>query len=309
MNLNDKILKSVAFLGTKESGRFSPRATCFFVSWVEDGYRFEHLVTAEHVVSGLMRRKQEIWLRANLIDGPVCETQLPEDKFKFHPNNAQEATDVAICPFSTTFVDDVTSKKIKLDIDSLMLNTGDQRSFLPTEEFKQGAVGLGATIAIVGLFRSHFGENRNIPIVRVGNISAKPGEPVRTQNGAYVKAYLVEARSISGLSGSPVFGIPDSAVMLAKGLQSRAYLQNYQGAALLGLVHGHFDVPNLNEDVVADTDGPERSVHTGIGVVIPVDKIVETINHQDLVAMRQEFAARWHAQGIAAPFPTTKAQQ
>ncbi|MGH6790497.1 MAG: hypothetical protein ACRECC_12555, partial [Pseudolabrys sp.] len=54
------------------------------------------------------------------------------------------------------------------------------------------------------------------------------------------------------------------------------------------LMHGHFDVPNLNEDVVADDDEPERSVHTGIGVVVPLSKILETINHPDLVAMRKK---------------------
>jgi hypothetical protein len=56
----------------------------------------------------------------------------------------------------------------------------------------------------------------------------------------------------------------------------------------LGLVHGHFDVPNLNEDVVTDTDSLKSGVHTGIGVVIPVEKIVETINHPDLVSMRKK---------------------
>jgi hypothetical protein len=50
------------------------------------------------------------------------------------------------------------------------------------------------------------------------------------------------------------------------------------GFALMGLMQGHFDVPNLNEDVVTDTDAPENSVHTGIDVVIPVEKIMETLN-------------------------------
>jgi hypothetical protein len=51
-------------------------------------------------------------------------------------------------------------------------------------------------------------------------------------------------------------------------------------------------VPNLNEDVVSDEDAPPRGVHTGIGVVVPVEKIVETINHPDLIAMRKEAVTR-----------------
>jgi hypothetical protein len=44
---------------------------------------------------------------------------------------------------------------------------------------------------------------------------------------------------------------------------------------------------NLNEDVVADQDDPQRSVHTGFGVVVPVEKIIETVKHPELVAMRK----------------------
>jgi hypothetical protein len=72
--------------------------------------------------------------------------------------------------------------------------------------------------------------------------------------------------------------------MLATALKSSAPQQH---AALLGLMHGHFDVPNPNEDVVADEETPERSVHTGIGVVVPVHKILETVRHPELIATRQ----------------------
>jgi hypothetical protein len=48
---------------------------------------------------------------------------------------------------------------------------------------------------------------------------------------------------------------------------------------------------NLNEDVVADQDDPQRSVHTGFGVVVPVEKIIETVKHPELVAMRKAVAA------------------
>jgi hypothetical protein len=103
-----------------------------------------------------------------------------------------------------------------------------------------------------------------------------------------MRAYLVEARSIAGLSGSPVFSMRGSELNVVSAL---AILQGKPGLgnpiALLGLMHGHFDVPNLNEDVVIDRDEPERSVHTGIGVVIPVEKIIETIQHPDLTEMRK----------------------
>jgi hypothetical protein len=54
------------------------------------------------------------------------------------------------------------------------------------------------------------GRKRNIPIVRTGNISMIPSEKVpgiQIRRGESVESevYLIEARSVGGLSGSPVF--------------------------------------------------------------------------------------------------------
>lgn len=58
----------------------------------------------------------------------------------------------------------------------------------------------------------------------------------------------------------------------------------------MGLVHGHFDIRNLNEDtVVEDEREATRGINTGIGVVIPIDKVIETIRgHPDLIQRRKE---------------------
>jgi len=41
-----------------------------------------------------------------------------------------------------------------------------------------------------------------------------------------------------------------------------------------------------------DDAGERGSINTGIGVVIPVEKIIETIEHPDFVCARSEEAAR-----------------
>lgn len=112
-----------------------------------------------------------------------------------------------------------------------------------------------------------------------------PGEPVSTRAGD-IKAYLVEARSVGGLSGSPVFANADQGFELSNALSKRTVC--LQPMALLGMVHGHFDVKNLNEDVVTEDDRLRDGVHTGIAIVIPVEKIVETINHPDLIELRKK---------------------
>ena len=292
VNLSNQALTNVAFIGIKKRGKFLPRATAFLVNYRQEQHTFCHLVTAEHVIAGLLTRNQEIWLRVNVLGGKTTELLIPDagNVFRFHPNNENEPTDVAVCPFTLTHHDEETGETIKIDMTALALDGNPKNGFLPSEEFAKNSIVLGAEIAIVGLFRSHYGTNRNIPIVRVGNIAALPGEPVFTKYAGYIKAYLVEARSIAGLSGSPVVVLPDPTAMLAEGLM-RPHLEQ-QSLALLGLMHGHFDVPNLNEDVVSDEDEPERGVHTGIGVVIPVEKIVETLEHPDLIAMRKKVIDR-----------------
>jgi hypothetical protein len=289
LNITSIALKSVAFLGVKQDEKFLPRATCFFAQITDGQHRFDHLVTAKHVISGLLSRGHDIWLRVNLTNGKGGALKLDGREFRFHPNAEQDPTDVAVCPISHLLKDDETGATAEIDYAPLALNG--EGSFVPDALFCERYIGPGGEIAIIGLFSSHHGEERNIPIVRVGNISMIPEVPVKTKLG-FLKAYLVEARSIAGLSGSPVFCVPNLGLELAHGMVRKP---NVKGLALLGLMHGHFDVPNLNEDVVADDDTPERSVHTGIGVVIPLEKIIETINHPELSATRRKIVSEGRA--------------
>jgi hypothetical protein len=301
VRLDDIALKCVAFIGIKRGDRFVPRATCFFVSQIQFQHQFCSLVTAEHVVSGLLSKGHDLWMRIN-VHGPKGAVVIPirdaTAAFYFHPDNESHATDVAVSPMPTHYQDEKTGELHQFDINYLQL-TGHPDNFVPNETFKE-KVGLGSDVAVIGLFRSHFGENRNVPIVRIGNISALPGEPVYTKYAGYLQAYLVESRSISGLSGSPVFAVADTALFVVEALAQRG-MPKTQHLALLGLMHGHFDVPNLNEDVVSDDDMPERSVHTGIGVVIPIEKIIETLNHPDLIAMRKKTVERLRDRKGATP--------
>ena len=280
MRIADTVLQSVAFIGIKQEGRFSPRATAFFAVIEQGGFQFLNLVTAEHVISGLVTRGHTLWLRVNCKDGKVREGILRPEGFYYHPDNERDPTDVAVCPTNHFLADDETGEHHEMAISPLVLTAG---HLLPDAAFFEN-VGLGSEVAVVGLFRSHYGNNKNIPIVRSGNLAAMMDEPIFTKYAGYIKAYLIEARSIAGLSGSPVLAMPSMTVAMAKKLRG----ENIKGIALLGLMHGHFDVQNLNEDVVADSEKPERSVHTGIGVVVPTDKIMEVINQRELKEMRDE---------------------
>jgi hypothetical protein len=150
-------------------------------------------------------------------------------------------------------------------------------------------IGPGEEIAVIGLFRSHHGIDKAIPVVRVGHISVMREEPVHTKYCGYIDAYLVEVMSIGGLSGSPVFvSMPPMRIVDLK-VQMTDAKQFY----LLGLMHGHFDIRNLNEDAVSDGEQDALgSINTGLGVVVPVEKIIETMMQPGLSEMRRKTAEK-----------------
>jgi hypothetical protein len=66
-------------------------------------------------------------------------------------------------------------------------------------------------------------------------------------------------------------------------------------------MHGHFDVEDLNADVVLEDQGDATSgIHAGIGVVVPVEKIIETIMQPALIEMRRKIVEEDRANNGAA---------
>ena len=83
---------------------------------------------------------------------------------------------------------------------------------LTLDQFHDMKVGPGDDLLYVGRFMSHAGKYQNMPSVRFGNISMNPcdEEPIeyddpQTGQRRLQVGFLVEARSRSGFSGSPVF--------------------------------------------------------------------------------------------------------
>jgi hypothetical protein len=284
MYVEDMVRKCVLFLGNKDekSGRFTPRATAFVASITEGGIGFRFLVTAEHNISAFAEKGWEIYIRSNLVNGGVREDNWSKAHWYFHPNIG--STDVAIATVDFSTEEDFRTIKLRTD------DTPDKGIAGTAEVLAANRLEVGDEIFIVGLFKSHHGLKRNIPIIRTGNLAMMRGEPVRTEHCGYTDAYLVEARSIGGLSGSPVF-IHWPLVHQIGATQFR----------LLGLMHGHFDIANLNEDTVVDSAAEASGgINTGIGVVIPVEKILETIDQPELVEMRKK-AIKEHRKGGAKP--------
>jgi len=225
------VLKCVGFFGaaTNEDSLafdFEPFGTGFLVSIRSStaGRVFHCFVTARHSVKDLNGAPPLIALNAH--DGRRHVYRIDgKPKWWFHPTD--KTADVAVLPYSVEPRDDIVSLGEEL--------------FLTDKNREKYKIGAGDEVFIVGLFSRATGSERNIPIVRHGNIAMLPDEPIQTDSG-YEDVYLIEARSIGGLSGSPVF-VRETVQLQAKSATGEPMVLAGLGRLqLLGLCVGHWDV-------------------------------------------------------------------
>ena len=118
-------------------------------------------------------------------------------------------------------------------------------------------------VLFTGLFTGYSGALKNYPVVRHGRLALLPGEDVSidpTKPDKKSQIYLAEVTSFGGNSGSPVFLRIGA---LREGLSVNLTL-GYK-YYLLGVMRGFFS-------------DEEAKQNTGIALVVPTDKIVETLS-------------------------------
>jgi hypothetical protein len=272
MLVTDNVRKCVAFIYFREHVDMRPAGTAFFVGIAVSDLNasWNYVVTAKHVLSKIREcsTDQIAYLRINLVGGGSRFFEVPLDRWVDHPDDP--VVDVAVVRVS-----------MSNDLEYLMY---------PAERMAtqaiilSGEIGIGDEVFITGLFVNHFGRERNIPIVRIGNIAAMPEEPVNTGTFS-MEAYLIEARSVGGLSGSPVF--VNLGVVRRVGGDLR-YAAGRNIFYLLGLIHGHWDVSESDSDVVATDVFNRERINMGIAIVIPAAKILEVINQSSELASRAQ---------------------
>jgi hypothetical protein len=151
------------------------------------------------------------------------------------------------------------------------------------EEF----IGVGDDVFMAGMFTRHLGDSLNRPIVRVGTIAAmaNEAEKIYTSRG-HVTAYLVEARSIAGLSGSPVFVHMAPLRPMDDGTVRPSHKKVHY---FLGVMQGHHVTSDPTDAISEDKEAP-GDMNTGIGVVIPAMHVLELIDLPELKSRREEIA-------------------
>lgn len=284
MRIPDSLLKCVTFIGREEDGAIKYRGTGFFViiEHEEDGrpWNFAYLVTAKHVAEAV--KGSIFYVRANMRGtnsaGDIPMNLNPERPTRRYTHPSDRTADVAVTPVL-----------IPEEVDALCLPGNMILTETKREELN---IGIGDEIFIIGLFSFLKGRTRNIPVSRTGNIAMFPDEgiPVQDHRGqrTEIDGIVIEARSIGGLSGSPVLARHSFNIEgfrhkeTSTPLIVTAYGSQFH---LLGLVLSHWDA----DPTAFNQPEPKMirgGVNFGLAVVVPASKLMETLQCEALSQMR-----------------------
>ncbi len=264
MRVPSEIRECTVFLYGDQLGERKPFGTAFRVAAEVPGHPEAYvtwLVTAAHVVEEIRDRCDNgtVILRGNTREGSSAFIETLNSEWVI-PDGG---TDYAFLPLPPP-------------PHSILMGRWhlSERSTATPSEMDRYGIGIGDEVFMVGLFARHVGVSRCEPILRVGNLASMPVDPVQTELGERT-AYLIEARSTGGLSGSPVF------VHLGytrDGGDGRLQLTGANPFLLLGLVQAHWDVDGSRVDYTGPMSSP--SVNVGIAVVVPISEILRTFDSE-----------------------------
>jgi hypothetical protein len=284
MLVPQQLLHTVVFLGQRTATEVEMGGTAFFVSvpYVsEPEYRHVYLVTARHSID----HRSDLVARINrpagmaIVTRPDAENEFDINKAGTLPLDLPDGDD----PFWLTHPGpeggedyvDVAAVKVP-DLTAVVAHAAGY-GWVPMSMFfsesvlgddPASGVGIGDEVVAIGLLTVYYGQEKNEPVMRTGNLAMTPAEPVlvRYKQGRpsrRMRLYLTELRSISGLSGSPVFVRHRSEVGAP-----------FTQVSLLGVMIGHWDDPDAN--------------HMGFGKVVPARLIAEVINQEAEVKKREK---------------------
>jgi hypothetical protein len=273
----DELIKTVCFLAlrrtTGEDRGLIVRGTGFFVAVDSPVYKnvsHFYLVTARHCIKYAAREIEENGNGYQLAVRVNVNSVLPDS---FGPGNVDVfdcTTDGWIYPEEDSV--DIAIRGFGISQDYVDYLPISEKLFATNVSFR-----VGDSIFGVGLFTQEYGKSRNLPILRSGIIAALPTEPLEDNNSSEpYNAYLVEMRSIGGLSGTPIF-------------VTNAELQQPH---LLGIVRGHWDL-NRPMPTIGYSEDENATVNSGIARITPVSELRKLLFSKELEQERTRQTEDW----------------
>ncbi|MGC1679418.1 MAG: hypothetical protein WA740_17935 [Candidatus Binataceae bacterium] len=297
MRLPQEYLDCVVFI-CSPGERKRPDGTAFFVSVpdeVEPHIEWIYLVTANHSLDEISG--QRVVVRVTATQGGHLEhlSTRKDDWFR------HDLADVAVLPIPNPEVYKFRSLPLFMFIDRdyhwipHQIGANYERSIKHRYNSLAVPVELGDQVFFPGLFVQSAGQNRNLPIFRFGNISRMPGDElvrIHTRLGDLkIRAYLTEAHSWGGHSGSPVIWYHEfhTKENLPSDEQDSVSNPRLHLTGLLGLVSAHFDIPIPTTGIPSKL---ETKLNSGIAVITPSENIRELLMRDDVRADRVRLSDR-----------------
>lgn len=276
MRLYDDVRDSVVYLGFPRAGHegmLDAEGTGFLVSYTGHG---DYIVSAAHVAKVL--EGVPFGVRLNDKQDRARVEHVDEVKWWYHPDTT---VDVAVMEYMPPPWAKTSPWIARWFISDFKRETKD--------------IGAGDLAYIVGMYHYLPGTTKNIPIVHTGHLAmmaeripAKDWRAADPDKAApiEIEGFLVEAQTLEGLSGSPVFVRRSIHAMVEiPDLQQTPVNVWWHGSLwCLGLWHGAWYGEPTKEKRIRRT-GPVK-VPAGMGVVIPAQKILDVLNRPELVAKR-----------------------
>jgi hypothetical protein len=171
-------------------------------------------------------------------------------------------------------------------------------NFATDQVIQKENIGIGDDVFAIGLFTQKSGAERNTPIMRTGIIASMPEESLETDEDDELpgtcNVYLVELRSIGGISGSPVFVHLDFWRLGPNMFESRIDIGGLtirRKTFLLGLIRGHWNLERrgVTRDHAppATEDEEIEKLNTGIALVTPVQDVLSILNGGEMMRIRK----------------------
>lgn len=196
-----------------------------------------------------------------------------------------DGDDVAVRPLALQAapLDVMRKQRIPIDAYSYL----DASEVIATEDFRFGVgPSIGEECLMVGRYVNHEGAQFDRGVVRFGNLSAYPEMVWQRLRNREQESFLVDMRSSSGYSGSPVlvYYTAPGKISVTIDDPNAIWRTLISKSWLLGIDWGHLPV---RHDILEDGRATRALVESSMTAVVPGWKLTELLNSGEVADARE----------------------
>lgn len=189
--------------------------------------------------------------------------------------------------------------------------------FVTPEFITSHEIDIGEEVFMLGMLADNRAGPVNLVSARFGNVSqlADDKAPLRQENKSWRSAHIMDMRSRTGFSGSPVFlyRTPNgdlTDLVEGKGFTITA-IKNYF-LKLMGVHYGQFpetiELLRSRDPGAPITLESTAKIPSSLTTVVPAWRITELLDHPDFVAERERWDVEHEAEAMSIPVPESASE-